>query len=326
MTKKFLIWSLATVFLITVSLARAQQPKKVPRIGVIDPTNSSTAVHRMNALQLGLRELGYVDGTNISIEYRYSDGKTDRLPALAAELVGLKVDIILAGNNAVARAVSALTKTTPIVLLNGSDPVVGGLVASLARPGGNITGFTNLTIDLSVKRLELLKEIVPRLTRVAILPGPAATLLVKEMQSAAPAMQIQLQILKVRVADDLRSAFEAATKARAGGLAVTSDSTGLFRSNTKQIVELAAKSHLPAIYPQSTFVDAGGLVSYAANELEFYRRAATYVDKILKGTKPAELPVERPMKFEFVINLKAAKQIGLTVPPNVLVRADKVIR
>ncbi len=326
MNKKITAVVLATIFLATVSLAEAQQSKKVPRIGVIDPTNSSTAVHRMNALQQGLRQLGYVDGTNISIEYRYSDGKPDRLSALAAELVGLKVDIILAGNNAVARAVSAITKTIPIILLNGSDPVVGGLVASLARPGGNITGFTNFTIDLTVKRLELLKEIVPRLTRVAILPGPAAPLLVKEIQSTAPYLQIQLQILEVRVADDFRRAFAAATKARAGALAVTSDSTGLFRSNEKQIVELAAKHRLPAIYPQSTYVDAGGLVSYAANELEFYRRAATYVDKILKGTKAADLPIERPMRFEFVINLNAAKQIGLTVPPNVLVRADKVIR
>jgi putative ABC transport system substrate-binding protein len=327
MTKKLLIWSLATVFLATVSLVNAQQPKKMPRIGVIDPTNSSTAVHRTNALQQGLRQFGYVDGTNISIEYRYSEGKSDRLSALATELVDLKVDIVLAANNTVARAVAAITKTVPIIILSGSDPVVAGLVASLARPGGNITGLTNLTLDLGGKRLELIKEIVPKLTRAAVLPSPGGDgRSLREIQAAATALRLQLHIMEMRVADDLERAFTRAVRARAGAFIVTSDPTGIFLTNEKKIIELAAKNRLPGIYPSSRYVNAGGLVSYAANELENYRRAATYVDKILKGTKPADLPIEQPMRFEFIINLKAAKQIGLTIPPNVLVRADKVIR
>jgi putative ABC transport system substrate-binding protein len=327
MKNKITVLALCAMLFALSSPVKAQQPKRVPRIGIMDYTNSSAAVHRMNAFQQGLRELGYVDETNISIEYRYTDGRSDRLSAFVDELVGIKVDIILASNNVVARSVSAITKTIPIVLLSGSDPVVGGLVASLARPGGNITGLTNLTLDLGSKRLELLKEIVPKLSRVAVLPSPGGDgRSLKELQAAAPALQFRLHVMEMHVADDLERAFTRAADARAGALIVTNDPTGIFLTNQEQIVKLAAKNRLPAIYPQSTYVNAGGLVSYAANELENYRRAATYVDKILKGAKPADLPVEQPTKFEFIINLKAAKQIGLTIPPNVLVRADKVLR
>jgi putative ABC transport system substrate-binding protein len=318
---------IALVLVVTGAVAQAQHPKKIPRIGVLIPTTSSASSQRIEALQQGLRELGYVDGTNINIEYRYADGKTDRLAAMAAELLGLKVDIILAANNNVARSVSALTKTVPIVLLSGSDPIVGGLVASLARPGGNVTGLTNLTFDLGAKRLELLKEIVPKLTRVAALPSPGGLGQdLKELQAAAPALQLQVYVMEVNSADDLEMAFAQAAAARAGALIVTSDPTGIFLNNAQQIVKNAAKNRLPAIYPGSRYVEIGGLSSYAANELENYRRAAAYADKILKGRKPADLPVEQPKKFELVINLKAANQIGLTIPPSVLARADKVIK
>ncbi|HEV8723838.1 MAG TPA: ABC transporter substrate-binding protein [Candidatus Binatia bacterium] len=225
------------------------------------------------------------------------------------------------------RAASVATKTIPIVMADGDDPVAGGLVASLARPGRNITGLTNFTTDLGTKRLELLKEIVPRLTRVALLPSPAERgPAVHELEAAALSLQIKLHTMEVRVADDLERAFHGAANARAGALAVMADPTGLFVANRKQILEIVVKNRLPAIYPFNTWVNAGGLMSYAADQFESYRRAATYVDKILKGAKPADLPIERPMKFEFVINLKATKQIGLTIPPNVLARADRVIR
>jgi putative ABC transport system substrate-binding protein len=268
-----------------------------------------------------------MDGTNISIVYRYANGKTESLPAIAAELVGLKLDVICAANNNVARAVSALTKTIPVVLLNGSDPVVFGLVASLAHPGGNVTGLTNLTLDLGTKRLELLKEIVPKLSRVAVLPSPGGQgQELKELQAAAPALQLELHIMEVRTADDLESAFMRAANAKARALTMTSDPTGNFSTNAQEIVNAAAKNKLPAIYPSNRYVERGGLSSYAANDLENYRHAAYFVDKILKGAKPADLPVEQPKKFELVINLKTAKQIGLTIPPNVLARADRVIK
>jgi putative ABC transport system substrate-binding protein len=326
MTKSFPIWLLATFLLTAISIAESQQPKNIPRLGFLS-SSSPSARDRVEAFRRGLRELGYVEGKNIVIEYRYAEGKPDRLPELAAELVRVKVDAIIASGNIVARAAAAATKIIPIVMAGGADPVATGLVASLARPGGNVTGLTTLQTDLGVKRLELLKEIFPRLARVAVLPSPSKTAReLKEMQTAAPYLQIQLEILEVRVADDLEKAFESATKARAGALAVTSDGTGLFFANAKQIIELAVKNRLPAIYHTSRYVNAGGLMSYAANENESYRRAAIYVDKILKGAKPADLPVEQSTKFEFVINLKAAKQIDLTIPPNVLARADKVIR
>jgi putative tryptophan/tyrosine transport system substrate-binding protein len=275
----------------------------------------------------GLRELGYVEGQNIVIECRSVEGKFDRVPDLVAELVGLKVDVIVVASSSVARAAKKVTTTIPIVMAYAGDPFQDGLVASLARPGGNVTGLTNLSGELSGKLLELLKEILPTLARVAVLPNPTgARVGLKEMQAAAPSLKLQLQILEVRVADDFARAFEEATKARAGALAVMQDPTGLYIANRRQIVELAVKNRLPAIYPRIDYANAGGLMSYAANENEMFRRAATYVDKILKGRKPADLPVEQPTKFEFIINLKAAKQIGLTFPPNVLALADKVIK
>jgi putative tryptophan/tyrosine transport system substrate-binding protein len=249
------------------------------------------------------------------------------LPELAADLVSLQVDVIVASNNIAALAASSATKIIPIVIASGADPVAAGLVVSLARPGGNVTGLTNLTTDLGVKRLELLKEMLPKLTRVAVLLGPGSLgLSLKEIEVAAPSLKIQLHVMDVRAANDLERAFEGATKARAGALAVTGDPTGLFLANQKQIIELAAKKRLPAIYASSSFVNAGGLMSYAASDLENYRRAATYVDRILKGAKPAEMPVERPTKFEFAINLRAAQQIDLTIPPNLLARADRVVK
>jgi putative ABC transport system substrate-binding protein len=244
-------WSsilVATLVLVFGVAADAQQPKKVPRIGVLVPTTPVASSQRIEDFWRGLRELGYADGININIVYRYADGKTDRLPAIAAELVGLKVDIILAANNNVARSVSALTKTTPIVLLSGSDPIVGGLVASLAQPGGNITGLTNLTFDLGPKRLELLKDIVPKLTRIAVLPSPGGIGQdLKELQAVAPALQLQLHIMEVHISDDLESAFTRALSARAGALIVTSDPTGIFLNNAQQIINQAAKNRLPAI-------------------------------------------------------------------------------
>jgi putative tryptophan/tyrosine transport system substrate-binding protein len=327
MKKQITVVFLCAMLLAFCVPASAQQTKTIPRIGYLVIGIRDSQSTRTEALRQGLRQLGYIEGQNIAIEYRYGEGSGDRLSELAAELVRLKVDIIVVPNNTVARAVLSETKTIPVVIAGGADPVAAGLVASLARPGGNVTGLTNLTTDLGVKRLELLKEILPRVTRVAVLPSPGDRRQeLKEMQAAALSLQIQLQILEVRVVDDLPKAFEAAAKARASAVAITTDPTGLFLASQKQIVELAVKNRLPAIYTLSSYVNAGGLMSYGADELEYYRRAATYVDKILKGTKPADLPVERPIKFEFIINLKTAKQIGLTIPPNVLARADRVIR
>jgi putative tryptophan/tyrosine transport system substrate-binding protein len=319
--------ALLSALILPIYLAEAQQRKKIPRIGVLIPTTAAASTQRIEALQRGLRELGYINGTSINLIYRYTDGKTESLPAIAAELVALNPDIILAANNTVAHSLSAATKTIPIVLLNAADPVVGGLAVSLARPGGNVTGLTNLTFDLATKRLELLKEIVPKLSRVAVLSSRGGTSQdLKELEAAALALQLELHVMEVRIADDLESAFIRAASAKPGALTMTADPTGIFRNNAQQIVNAAAKNKLPAIYPVDRYVELGGLSSYAANELENYRRAAYFVDKILKGAKPGELPIEQPTKFELVINLKTAKQIGLTIPPNVLARADKVIK
>jgi len=318
---------IACVFMMAGAVAQAQQPKKVPRIGYLSGASCSESVGTREAFCQGLRELGYVEGQNIAIECRSLEGKFDRVPDLVADLVRLKVDIIVTSSSGSARAAKKITTTIPIVMAYGGDPFQEGLVASLARPGGNVTGLTNLSSELSGKLLELLKEILPTLTLVAVLPNPTgAKGHLKEMQAVAPSLKLKLQILEVRVADDLERAFKEATNARAGALAVMQDATGIYSTNRKQIVELAVKNQLPAIYPQIGYANAGGLMSYAANETEMFRRAATYVDKILKGRKPADLPVEQPMKFELVINLKAAKQIGLTIPPNVLARADRVIK
>jgi putative tryptophan/tyrosine transport system substrate-binding protein len=321
-----LVRSVALVTLVMCgAVAQAQQLAKVPRIGLLVPGTQSAFSIRTDAFRQGLRELGYVEGQNIVIEYRYTDGKADRLPDLATELVGLKVDVIVTASIPPVLAAKKASSPTPIVFAAVNDPVAAGLVDSLAHPGGNITGLTNLSPDLDGKRLELLKEAFPKLTRVAYLWNPDAPGTgLAGMQAAASGLGVQLQSLEARSANDFDSAFEAALRERAHAL-ITLPSP-VFITHQKRIVEFAAKNRLPAIYSFSDFVDAGGLMSYAPSLLENWRRAAIFVDKILKGTKPADLPVEQPKKFEFIINLKTAKQIGLTIPPNVLARADRVIR
>ena len=315
---------IAVVLLALGVIAEAQQPKKVPRIGY---QFASSSGEREEAFRQGLRELGYVEGQNIVIEWRFAQGKPDQVPRNAAELVRLKVDVIVTGGAADTRAAKAATGTIPIVMTNESDPVGTGFIASLSRPGGNITGLASLSAELRGKLLELLKETLPRLSHVVALRGPglqSSAVSLKETEVIARSLGLKLQFQEVKEPDDLNRAFEAITKARTGALIVTAGPFG--SANRKRIVEFAAKSRLPAIYYRREFVEDGGLMSYAANPNDLSRRAATYVDKILKGAKPADLPVEQPTKFELIINLKAAKQIGLTVPPNVLARADKVIR
>ena len=306
---------------------RAQQPTKVPRVGFLSGGSLSTNAARREAFLQALRELGYVDGQNIVIERRFADGKLHRLPALAAELVRLKVDVIVTVGGRGTRAAREATKTIPIVMAQVPDPVGDGFVASLARPGGNITGLSALGPELSGKRLDLLKETVPKLSRVAVLgtstaPGNAQQL--REVELAGGALKVKPQVLDVLDPKDIETAFRAANKGRAEGVLVLSAS--VFVSRQTQVLDLAQKSRLPAIYYRPDFVEAGGLMGYGVNDTDLYRRAATYVDKILKGAKTGELPVEQPKKFEFIVNLKAAKQIGLTIPPNVLARADRVIR
>jgi len=316
---------IAFVLVLTGAVATAQQPTKIPRIGCLWATPLSSA--RIEAFRQGLRELGYVEGKNIIIEWRSSEGKLDRLPALAAELVRLKVDIIITGGAPAARAAKEATSTIPIVMTQVGDPVGSGFVASLAQPGGNITGLSTLAPELSGKRLELLKEVVPRLSRVAVFgtsTNPDNAQVLKEIELAAKALKVQLQHLDVLSPKDVETAFRAANKGRAE--AVLFLVANPVAGGGTQVAKLAVKSRLPVMYSGRALVEAGGLISYGVNNLDLSRRAATYVDKILKGRTPADLPVEQPMKFEFVINLKAAKQIGLTIPPNVLVRADKVIR
>ena len=321
---------IAVVLLAVAVIADAQQPKKVPRIGYLTGSSPSANAARNEAFGQGLRELGYVEGKNIVIEYRYAEGKLDRLPVLAAELLRLNVEVIVTGGPAVTRAVKEATATIPIVMTQDPDPVGSGFVASLARPGGNITGLSTLSPEISGKRLELLKEIVPKLSRVAVLgtstrPGTAQEL--KEVELAAGAFGVKLQYLDVLDPKDIETAFRAASKGRADAVLMLV-SGGVVGAHRTTIVELAVKTRLPVIYGTGgrAFVEAGGLMTYGVNVNDLDRRAATYVDKILKGAKPADLPVEQPKKFEFIINLKAAKQIGLTIPPNVLARADKVIK
>ena len=309
------------------AIVEAQQPTKIPRIGFLGGSLSVNAA-RIEAFRQGLRELGYVEGKNIVIEWRHHDGKVDRLPALAAELVRLKVDIIITSGPPAARAAKEATVTIPIVMTQVGDPVGSGFVASLARPGGNITGLSTLAPELSGKRLEILREVVPKLSRVAVLgtsttPGYAQVL--REIALAAGALKVQLQYLDVLSPKDIETAFRAAGKGRAEAVLMMVAGS-IVGAHQTQILDLVVKSRLPAIYNQREYIEAGGLMSYGVSVTDLDRRAATYVDKILKGTKPADIPVEQPMKFEFVINLKAAKQIGLTIPPNVLVRADKVIK
>jgi putative ABC transport system substrate-binding protein len=316
----------ATLFALCLS-AGAQQSNKIPRIGFLNALFPTTNPARIEAFRQGLRDVGYVEGKNIIIEYRYAERKFDRLRALATELVRLKVDVIVTSASQETRAAKEATNTIPIVMTNVGDPVETGFVASLARPGDNITGLSTLSRELSGKRLELLKEIIPKLTRVAVLgdstsPGNADTL--KELEVAAQALKLQLQYLDVLSVNDIETAFRAAGKERADAVIVLSGS--ILTSQRRQIIDLAVKSRLPASYARPEFVESGGLMTYGVSLIDNFRRAASYVDKILKGAKPADLPVEQPTKFELVINLKAAKQIGLTIPPNVLARADRVIR
>ena len=316
-----------TLGTLSAPLADAQQPAKVPRIGYLTAVSFSAVAANIEAFRQGLRELGYVEGRNIIIEYRAAEGKLDRLPALAAELVRLKVDLIVSGGPTVTRPAKEATGTIPIVMTFDSDPVGNGTIASLARPGGNITGLSALAPELSGKQLELLKETVPRLSRVAVLgvsTQPGYAQVTKEMELAAGALRVKLQYLDVLTYKDIESIFRAATKGRADA-AVVLMSTGTFTHQT-EIAHLAAKYRLPAIFSGREPVEAGGLMCYGVSLLDLYRRSAIYVDKILKGAKPADLPVDQPTKFEFIVNLKTAKQIDLTIPPNVLARADQVIQ
>jgi putative tryptophan/tyrosine transport system substrate-binding protein len=327
MSKKIFYVALSAMLFAYCLLASAQQPTKIPRVGYLAANSLSDISARVEAFRQGLRELGYVEGKNIVLEWRSSEGKFDRLPALAAELVRLKVDMIVTPGAPATRAAKESTATIPIVMSQDPDPVGNGFVASLARPGGNITGLSSLTADLSGKRLELLKEILPKLSRAAVLgtstsPGNAQAL--KETELAAGALGVKLQYLDVLDPKDIEIAFRAASKGLAEAVLVLSGP--VLNSQRTQVAEFAAKNRLPAVYEGAEYVEAEGLMSYGVSINDLYRRAATHVDKILKGAKPADLPVEQPKKFDFIINLKAAKQIGLTIPPNVLVRADKVIK
>jgi putative tryptophan/tyrosine transport system substrate-binding protein len=327
MSGKIFVCLLITALLTTAPPAEAQQPISIPRIGFVSNTTPSAVAARMEAFRLGLRELGYVEGKNIVIEYRHSEGKPDRLAALVAELVRLKVDTIVTSGPSVTRAAKKTTSTIPIVFAQEGDPVGSGLVASLARPGGNVTGLSTFSPELHGKRLEILKEVLPNLARVAVLGTSTVeghALFLKEQEPAARALRVQLQYLDLLNSKDIEIAFRTANKGRAEALLLLSGP--VLNAHLRQVVDLAAKSRLPAMYNFPEFVEAGGLMTYGVNNADMARRSATYVDKILKGAKPADIPVEQPKKFEFIINLKAAKQIGLTIPPNVLARADKVIR
>jgi putative ABC transport system substrate-binding protein len=305
--------------------AHAQQPAKAPRIGLLAGSSSSGESPRVEAFRQGLRDLGHVEGKNIAIEYRYANARFDKLPALADELIRLKLDVLVASTTPAVQAAKNATRTIPIVFFGVFDPVAAGLVDSLARPGGNVTGFTNIATTLAGKRLELLKETVPKLSRVAVLYDPKSPGSVpqwNESQRQARELGLQLHSMEVSSADKYEGAFKEAVKARSAALAVTADP--LANANRKQIADLATKVRLPAIYPWGEFVDNGGLMSYGPNFAAVGRDVARYVDKILKGTKPADLPVEQPTKFELMINLKTAKALGLTIPPVVLMRAERV--
>jgi putative ABC transport system substrate-binding protein len=316
----------AMLFALRLS-AEAQQPTKIPRIGYLSPSISANRSY-FESFRQGLRDLGYVEGKNIVIERRVNEGKLDRNPALAAELVRLKVDLIVAIGSGEIRAAKEATDAIPIIMVRGGDPVGSGFVASLGRPGGNITGLALLRPELSGKRLELLKEIVPKLSRVAVFASSGSAdyaLVMKEIEIAAGPLGVKLQPLDILSPKDFEATFQNAANGRADA-ALFRVPGPLLSLRRTEVAALAAKSRLPVIYESAQEVDAGGLMSYGVNANDLYRRAATYVDKILKGAKPADLPVEQPTKFELIINLKAAKQIGLTIPPNVLARADRVIR
>jgi putative tryptophan/tyrosine transport system substrate-binding protein len=320
------VFVIATLLAVAV-IAEAQQPKKVPRIGYLTVPPLSANMARVEAFRQGLRELGYVEGKNVVIEWRSADGKVERQGELAAELVRLKVDLIVTSGPTMTRSAKDASATIPIVMAQDSDPVGNGFVASLPRPGGNITGLSVLAPELSGKQLELLKEIIPKLSRVAVIGNsnePANAKILKEIELAAGPLGVKPQPVDVLSPKDIPIGLRAATKAHADALVVLA--SAVLSDHRKEVANLALKSRLPAVYPESRWCDDGGLMSYGTSLTDSSRRAATYVDKILKGIKPADLPVEQPTKFEFVINLKAAKQIGLTIPPEVLARADKVIK
>ena len=309
------------------SSANAQQPKKIPRIGYLGIGAPSASPARIEAFRQGLRELGYVEGKNIVIEHRYAEGKIDRLQAIVAELVGLNVDLIVSAGPTVTRAAKQATVTIPIIMAYDDDPVSNGFVASLARPGGNITGLSTLAPGISGKQLELLKEIVPKLSHVAVLwdaAQPGNPQAFAEINLAADGLGVRRQILDIQDPKDIEPAFRAANKGHANAVLLLGSPVLL--SQRRRVADLAVKSRLPAIYGRPEFVEDGGLLYYGTSFNELFRRAAAYVDKLLKGAKPGDLPIEQPTKFELVMNLKAAKQIGLTIPPNVLARADRVIK
>jgi len=314
------------VILATPPVSEAQQPGKIRRIGLLSAFSPSDTALWYHAFRQGLRDLGWIEGQNISIEYRYSEGRDDRLLELAADLVRLKVDIIVAAGTSDGLAAKSATRTIPIVVTTVGDPVAIGLVMSLARPGGNITGLTNLSAEIAGKRLELLKEVLPKLSRVAVLWNPlsrTSTLSWEETQLPARQLGIQLHSLEVRSTNELDKAFEAATRVRADVLAIMPGP--VFVTNLKRIADLATKRRLPSMFHLREFADAGGLMAYGPDRSDLFRRAATYVDKILKGAMPADLPIERPIKFELVINRKTAKALGIEIPQSILLRADEVI-
>jgi ABC-type uncharacterized transport system substrate-binding protein len=322
--KLFRLIAIAVALTVCAALASAQQPQNIPRVGILFIGGRDQP--HLEAFKQGLRERGYIEGKNIALEYRYAEGREDRLPELAAELVQVKVDVIVVTADISAQAAQRATKTLPIVVTTG-DPVTWGLADSLAKPGGNVTGLSVLLADLSGKRVEILKETFPKLTRVAALWSPTgrvASPVFKETSAAAQALSLQLHSFEVQTLQDIEKALVEIPKLRSSALLVLL--TPLVTLHSKRIVELALKQHLPGMYPTRQFAEEGGLMAYGPLIGDLYRRAATYVDKILKGAKPADLPVEQPMRFEFIINLKTAKQIGVTIPPNVLARADRVIR
>ena len=327
MTKKIILLALCSLLLAQCPAAEAQQPTKTPRIGFLNTNAAAAFTARTEGFRQGLRELGYVEGKNILIEYRYAEGKLDRLPSLAAELVRLKVDVMVTAVSSSTRSAKEATNTIPIVMAQDNDPVGNGFIASLARPGGNITGLSTLSPEIGGKQLELLQGVVPKMVRAAVigtstLPGHAQRL--KETELAAGSLKVELQYVDVLSPEDIETAFRHASRGRADALVVLGGLVLI--SQRAQVANLAAKHRLPAIYNVPEFVNAGGLMTYGASYIDLYRRAATYVDKILKGAKAADLPVAQPTEFEFMINLKAAKQIGLKIPPSVLARADKVIK
>jgi putative ABC transport system substrate-binding protein len=327
MSRRVIVFVLSILIPASIHPAEAQQPAKVPRIGFLYTVSPSSVAARAEAFRQGLRELGYVEGKNIVIESRFADGKLNRAPGLASELAHLKVDVIVTSGPASTRAAKEATVTIPIVMARDIDPVGNGFAASLARPGGNITGLSMLAPEISGKQLELLKETVPKLSGVAVLgssttQGNAQT--TREIEIAAAALGVKLQYLNVERLEDLESAFRAAVNGRADAALVLG--SAIYASHRKRVTETALRNRLPTIYRNSEYVNDGGLMSYGVNLVDLDRRAASYVDKILKGARPADIPVEQPTKFELVINLKTAKQIGLTIPPNVLARADRVIK